>query len=119
MKDPPARDSAKSHPLILSDGIEEKKAPIVQPMASPAPYPMMIPPPKDWAYLIGLLGNLSLNSPANRAAAKAPGNTPTLTAKGWVKIPELPDIPVHPGISLSPAASGGGKLIASIVTLAK
>ena len=46
MKAPPAKDAAKSQPLRLRDGTDEKKAPTVHPIANPAPYPIMTPPPK-------------------------------------------------------------------------
>ena len=63
MNDPSVRDKPNTQPLKLSDGIDEKRAPIVHPIARPEPYPINIPPPIPCKYLIGVGGMRNLNSP--------------------------------------------------------
>ena len=43
---PKARDAPNTHPFTASDGIAEKKAPIVHPMPIPEQYPNDHPAPE-------------------------------------------------------------------------
>ena len=66
-------------------------------------------------YLLGFCGKRTLNSFEKRAPTKAPGSTPTVTAKVCVNSPDSPALPAHPPMSLIPIASGGGMLRVVII----
>ena len=65
-------DAPKTSPLRPRDGTAEKKPPIVQPEASPAPYPMRSPPIRMRAYTDFCLGHRILKSPEIIAAMRDP-----------------------------------------------
>ena len=80
---------------------------MVHPMPIPAPYPMITPPPTDWAYRTGRLGSLTLNSPAPSAAAKEPKNIPNTRNNIWLKKSPSEGTRTQPGSDSTPARGPG------------
>ena len=78
---PMNKAKANTQPLIAKEGMDEKKAPIVHPIARPAPYPINIPPKNDCRYLFNDFDILNLNSSAKNAPENEPMTMPALRKK--------------------------------------